>query len=77
MKKPDLNQPIRIVMIIIWIVMIITPVLSSVPVARDWSTVLNAFKASLHTTGPACVLFFLNYLLLIPKFFFGDGNAIG
>lgn len=61
-------------MIIIWIVMIITPVLSSVPVARDWSTVLNAFKASLHTTGPACVLFFLNYLLLIPKFFFGDGK---
>lgn len=72
MKKPDLNQPIRIAMIITWIVMIITPVLSSVPVARDWSHVFGAFKTSLHTTGPACILFFLNYLLLIPKLFFGD-----
>lgn len=72
MKKPDINFPIRVAMVITWLVMIITPVLSSATIAKDWSVVLGAMKNSLITNGPGCILFFLNYLLLVPKLFFGD-----
>lgn len=41
---------------------------------KDWNAIMGSVKMSLYTMGPGCVLFFLNYFLLIPMLFFGGRN---
>lgn len=72
MKTHNINRPIKIAVAITWLVMFITPVLSSVTISNDWSRVLDSLLRSLKTIGPGCVLFFLNFLVLIPGLLFGS-----
>lgn len=72
MKSQNINRPIKIAVAITWLVMFITPVLSSATMTNDWSRVTDSLLRSLRTIGPGCVLFFLNFLVLIPRFLFGS-----
>lgn len=71
MKTQHINRPIKIAVAITWLVMFITPVLSSATISNDWSRVADSLLRSLTTIGPGCVLFFLNFLVLIPRLLFG------
>lgn len=72
MKTQNINRPIKLAVAITWLVMFITPVLSSATMTNDWSRVTDSLLRSLKTIGPGCVLFFLNFLVLIPRFLFGS-----
>lgn len=72
MKTQNINRPIKIAIAITWLVMFITPVLSSATMTNDWSRVSDALLRSLRTIGPGCILFFLNFLFLIPRLLFGS-----
>lgn len=74
MKTQNINRPIKIAIAITWLVMFITPVLSSATMTNDWSRVSDALLRSLRTIGPGCILFFLNFLFLIPRLLFGSGR---
>lgn len=54
-----------------WALMFLTPALSSLSMAGDYASVSKAVQYAIRTAGPMCVLYFLNYFVLVPKFLMG------
>lgn len=54
-----------------WALMFLTPALSSLSMAGDYASVPKAIQYAIRTAGPMCVLYFLNYFLLVPKLLMG------
>ena len=71
-KTQNINRPIKLAVAITWLVMFITPVLSSATMSSDWGRVADSVLRSLRTIGPGCILFFINFLYLIPRLLFGS-----
>ena len=71
-RTPNSNYFVIIAQTVAWVLMFLTPALSSLSMAGDYASVTKAIQYAIRTAGPMCVLYFLNYFVLIPKLLFGQ-----
>lgn len=59
-----------------WVLMFLTPALTSLSMAGDYASLPKAIQFSIRTAGPMCVLYFLNCMVLVPKLLMGQKRHV-
>ena len=70
-KTSNSNYFVIVAQTVAWALMFLTPALSSLSMAGDYASVSKAIQYAIRTAGPMCVLYFLNYFVLVPKLLLG------